>query len=396
MVKLLAKAMSTPTEDRTRVRVELDYAKLAKYEVNVRSFHPNKQFEPGGFRFHGDNRGFSLGESYFGKKNSPSACTSRIWQCYNLRMDLKATGVLDEDKDTDLKQESNPSAPGPDAWSIFGKEEPYEQKEYKPQGTLIATNVNVPHGGQKEVAVRSWYGGENHAFITSRTFQKTGWTPVPTLDVHAELYVKVERIALYMDILSLVYGDGFPNSEAFIKDNAGNKVFLGTHVRIGVPATHLAGDQKRLMWANAIRVAIDPDGNFGEQLWVFGQVLGGPPDLRDEYVTLGDAEVCAPVPKPRYASSMNAFDKQRGKFIWDCGDFDQIVQPGKAGKTDKPLHLSAFTPLEVVRGLMQQVWITGPTQKITRSQWNDYHLHRNPNDGRSPDDYDVSPDKWKK
>ncbi len=409
MVQPLVKnAISTKNEDRTGIDANTNHAKLAKYEVNMRSFHPNKQFERGGFRFHGDNRGFSLEESYFEKPPTENDITSRIWQRYQLDMALEAATNLTKTPSAKLKQESNPSDSGPWPWSMAGSKEDYKKKEYKPSGTLEATKVNIPHNGQKEVEVRSWYGGENHAFLFSRTIHgltegakslvskdAKGWTPVPVLDARAELSIKVERIALYMDILSLVYGDGFPNCEAFIKDSAGNKVFLGTHVRIGAPATHLAGDNKRLMYANAIRVEIDRNGNFGEQVWVFAQVVGGPPALREEYPTERSFEVNAPYPKPHHVD--NPFTDRPPRFIWNCGKLDSIVQRGK-GSNDgmQPIHLSAFTPIEEVRKKIEETWAAGPLHKITRTEWNDYHLHRNPNEGRSEDYYDVSPEKWKK
>ena len=53
------------------------------------------------------------------------------------------------------------------------------------------------------------------------------------------------------------------------------------HIRIGTPATHLFGDNKRLMWANAIRIGLKEDGTFTNTLWVFAQGLGGPKMLRD-------------------------------------------------------------------------------------------------------------------
>ena len=54
-------------------------------------------------------------------------------------------------------------------------------------------------------------------------------------------------------------------------------------MRIGFPATHLTGEQKRLMWANAIRVEIAPEGNFGDKLCMFSGVIGDPPTLRVDY-----------------------------------------------------------------------------------------------------------------
>ena len=101
----------------------------------------------------------------------------------------------------------------------------------------------------------------------SRTvYDATGKSFVPDLDVRHELMIRVELVEKYMDIISLVYGDGFPNTEGFIEDVKGNKVFLGTHIRIGTPATHLFCDNKRLMWANAIRVGLNEDGTL---MWIY-------------------------------------------------------------------------------------------------------------------------------
>jgi hypothetical protein len=387
---------STPAQQTNGVVKPIKYAALAKYEVNVRSFHPNVQFEGWGFRFHGDNRGFSLGKSFFGNDTPKDSVTARIWQRYVFDTDIAVGGDLVNDSTAALRQESNTSGPGPGAWSALGHEEPYTDKKHKPRGKLAANIVSVPHGGQKEVGMRAWYGGENHAFILSSFINDhTGWTFVPTLDVFSELFIRVERVSLYMDIISLVNGDGFPNGEGFIQDAQGNKLFLGTHVRIGLPATHLAGENHRLMWANAIRVEIDEAGNFGDRLWVFAHVLGGPPAHREDYPTDGDAELC------RSGSDTKAVDMDilgilpkaaTDVFIWDCGNPDQIAKQGSS--TAKPLLVSAYTPIDQIRSKLQQTWQSGPAEKTTRTAWNNYHLHRNPNEGRSDNYYDLSKDKW--
>ena len=46
---------------------------LANYEINIRSFHPEKDFGWSGLMFEGDNRGFSL------KPSGIKPTTSRIW-----------------------------------------------------------------------------------------------------------------------------------------------------------------------------------------------------------------------------------------------------------------------------------------------------------------------------
>jgi hypothetical protein len=386
----LTSTQSTPHQQQNGVVATVPFAALAKYEVNTRSFHPNSQFEPSGLRFHGDNRGFSDKASFFGR-TQPDAVTSRIWQRYILDLDLKAAGDLTGVPSVNLTQESNPSEGGPGLWSLFGGEEPYEAVEYKPRGTLNATKVSAPHGGQKEIDLLAWYGGENHAFRLSRTTEGiTGGTFVPTLDVFSELFVRVERVNLYMDIVSLAYGDGFPNSESFIKDAAGNKLLLGTHIRIGTPISHLGGLNKRFMWGSAIRVEIDAQGNFGSKLWVFGQVLGGPPTLRDEHVANKLGEVCRRGVQPSIYS--NPFNDRSNTLTWDCGKLDSISKKDAS----LPLYVSAYSSATDVKAKLQETWQTPPVRKITRTEWNESHLHRDPNGGRASDDYDVASDKWQK
>ena len=389
--KELSTTTSTPTQNQQGVKVAIPFAKLVKYEVNIRSFHPNKNFERLGFRFHGDDRGFSVGESWFGTTQKGDV-TSRIWQRYTLDMDWREVGDFSaENSPAKPATESNFSGGGPGFWAFFswGGEE-YKDREHKPRGKLQVTSATEPHGGHKIIQTKSHYAGENHAFLSSKTQQSIfGGTIVPTLDVFNELFIRVERVNLYMDIISFTYGDGFPNAESFIKDPIGNKLFLGSHVRIGFPATHLAGEQKRLMWANAMRVEITPEGNFGEKLWVFSEVIGGPDTLRDDYPASKSVEKCTAGTQPKLYS--NPFNDSPMRFTWDCGKTESIGRKDKA-----PLYLSAFTNLDQVRGELDTVWQSSPLKKITRTDWNNAHLHRNPNAGRAKDDYDVAEAKWKK
>ena len=390
--KELSTTTSTPTQNQQGVKVAIPFAKLVKYEVNIRSFHPNKNFERLGFRFHGDDRGFSVGESWFGKARKGDV-TSRIWQRSQMDMAWQVSGDYSNKKSpAELETESNFSDSGPWLWGVFSAGgERYDDPKYKPRGKLQLTAAEEPHGGQKVIRMKSHYAGENHAFITSKA-QETlfGGTIVPTLDVFSELFVRVERVSLYMDIISLTYGDGFPNAESFIKDPVGNKLFLGTHVRIGFPATHLAGEQKRLMWANVIRVEITPEGNFGDKLWVFGEVIGGPPTLRDDYPASKSIEKCKAGSQPDLYS--NPFNDSPSRFTWDCGKLESI----RAKDKSTPLYLSAFTSIDQVRSELDQLWQTAPIKKTTRTDWNNEHLHRNPNAGRAKDDYDLAETKWKK
>lgn len=394
--KVLKTTQSTPSYKQQGVVAAIERVALAKYEVNTRSFHPNKNFEPGGFRFHGDNRGFSLGESW-ANADEPDARgrpTSRVWQRFQLDMALEKLGNLTNDKNSKLKVGSNTSAPGPGLWGLLGHEERYDDEALKPKGTLQATVAQALHAGQKHVALSAWYGGENHAFISSTSQQKlTGHSIVPTLDVFSSFIFRLERVQHYMDIAVLVDGDGFPNTESFIKDPAGSTLFLGRHVRIGIPATHLFGKNHRFMWAYAIRIEMDTQGNFGEKLWVFAKAFGGPPNLRDEYPATGGGERCVPNTNPRVYS--NPFDDKPATFTWACGKPEAMTQQA-GGKVPaaQPLHLSAFIDLAKVQAQLASIWEAGPIEKTTRTAWNQAHLHHNPNEGRAPEDYDLDASKW--
>ena len=70
-------------------------------------------------------------------------------------------------------------------------------------------------------------------------------------------------------------------------------------------------------------------------------------------------------------------------------------QQGGKPVAKQPVRLSAFVDIGKVGQQLGLVWQAGPIRKSTRSTWNDEHLHQNPNEGRSPDEYDLDPSKWK-
>ncbi|UXY16951.1 hypothetical protein N8I74_08055 [Chitiniphilus purpureus] len=398
MGKPLTRAATTPVDKVEPEQVIVAYAKLAQYQINIRSFHPNQQFEQGGFRFHGDNRGFSLGESYGEQEGESSSnnVTSRVWSRYSIDLGWDKPGDKARDLSANLTADSNMSKPGPGRfWGLFGHEEKYDDPKKKPRAKLEVISVTTPHSGQKHLKTRSWYGGENHAFRGSSTVNdKTGWTFVPTLDAWLELDIRVERVALYMDITVQVRGDGFPNCEAFIQDAAGKKLFLGTHVRIGVPATHLAGDSQRLMWLKSFRVEIDVEGNFGERLWVFNTLVGGPPKERDKYPTTSIMEICR---RDWPADTVVASSLPGVPFLWNCG-LKRLEALSQAPTTPmESLHVSALdSDVTELCGLINSsIWRRPPFERTTLSSWNHRHQHGDPNQGRPPDDYDVALEKWK-
>jgi hypothetical protein len=388
---------STPSDQGDGIVAGTPFADLAKYEINTRAFHPNKNFEPTGFRFKGDNRGFSLGESWFDR--DLGGPTSRIWQRYNIDAAISPATYIPLVIQSET--ESNFSQGGPSGWRIFGIfRQEYKDDRHKPHGTVKFQAIAAPHGGQKIIRVKAQFEGENHAFISSTLQQDNfGATIIPTLDISNDIFIRIERVKLYMDIVSLCYGDGFPNCESYIKDAAGTSLFLGTHVRIGYPPTHLYDVTNRLIWANAIRVQIDKNGNFGSEMWVFSQVLGAAPELRDEYPGTRIEEVFSKTDKkPRIVLTSTGHGHMvvmRKKFLWRFGNADEIGM--KKPPSPLPLHLSAYEDLDKIRGLLETVWLQGPKSKITIGDWNNYHAHRDPNTGRTPDDpeYQVVDKSWK-
>lgn len=242
----LKRANSTPSSQRTGQVVNLKLAKLARYELNIRSFHPAKTFGWSGFNYEGDARGFSLGAS--GKSGSAGAqVTSRVW--HRFAVDTNAGEVLN------VETESNDSGKQGEAHTRY-------DGELQPKGGSWPL-VKKESGPVTTLLVDGGYAGENHAFPLSATAKKvTGMTFVPSLDVSYKIVITVDRVAKHIDIVSYISGDGFPNCEAFIVDSKGTAVFLGIHVRKGAASFSLWGEKKYPMISSAIRLGIDEDGNF--------------------------------------------------------------------------------------------------------------------------------------
>lgn len=406
--KVLTQTNSTPMDQQGGHPVPVPLVKLVRYAINIRSFHPNKHFEPLGFRFHGDTRGFSLGESFHPSYSArPTGnVTSRVWQIYKCDLSVANKQKFQEALDSTQYAASNTSS-GP--WWASDGAEPYTQKKYQPGETVDANDFEQDHAGEQIAEVTSWYGGKNFAFLGSRLDWNTlHTTVVPTLDTRGHLWIKVERVRRWMDICMLVYGDAFPNCESFIEDPAGNKLFLGTHVRIGTPATHLAGDNKRIMFANVLRVELTLDGNFGSKLWIFTQALGGTPDRRDDYPAIRDIKL------PPGSPTQHMSDQDSSGWSGVPGDGPPVILPGMdvvswpaaplgkigdgvSGGLGKPLYISAYEDAGAVWQRLQGSFKRPPATRDTTVQaWNDYHLHRNPNEGRAPDSEDLDPSLWKK
>lgn len=243
---LLKQTASTPASQSTGQTVNIALAKLSSYQLNIRSFHPGTTFGWSGFDFEGDARGFSLGAS--GNSGATGAeVTSRIWHRFDADTE---NGVI-----LNMQTESNDSGKQ-------GAEHTRYDGELRPKGGNWPI-IKKESGPITTIHIDGGYAGENHAFFPSAELKKSiGMTFVPSLDVSYRIIITIDRVTKYIDIVTLISGDGFPNCEAFISDASGQAVFLGVHVRKGSALFSLLGDKKYPMIASAIRLTIDDDGNF--------------------------------------------------------------------------------------------------------------------------------------
>jgi len=218
-------------------------ARLADYEINIRSFHPEKDFGWSGLIFEGDNRGFSL------KPSGIMPTTSRIWHRFKLKT---LTTTIN-----DRKTISDPSkAP----WS----------DEYKHYGGVLAPKGSVTVKGGIPFAanvypyrIKGNYGGVNHAMPFSSALQKTiNMSYVPTLNVNYTISIDIDRLNGHMDIVTYIYGDGFPNCEAFIVGPDGHAISLGIHVRKGAAPLTLSLNADYPMITSALRIPLNSNGGF--------------------------------------------------------------------------------------------------------------------------------------
>ena len=215
---------------------------LTDYEINIRSFHPEKDFGWSGLMFEGDNRQFSL------KPSGSGVVTSRIWHRFTLSTKsgayLKHLTISDPSK-----------APWKDSYREY-------DAELKPKGSIVVTSKNISKNVQQH-RVNGKYGGVTHAMPGSPEMQKTdGFSYVPTLNVKYKIVLEVDRANGHLDVVTYISGDGFPNCEAFIVGPGGQPVSLGVHVRKGAAPLSLSLNSDYPMIVSAIRLPINVDGSF--------------------------------------------------------------------------------------------------------------------------------------
>jgi hypothetical protein len=216
---------------------------LADYEINIRSFHPEKTFGWSGLMFEGDNRGFSL------KPSGTESVTSRIWHKFHL-------STL-ENKVHTKETVSDPSkAPWERAKRVYNG-------ELAPKGRTFLKSRAFPNKHIYQYRMEGQYGGVNHAMPGSPEIQEAlGFSYVPTLNVKYKIVIDIDRQNGHMDIVTYITGDGFPNCEAFIVGPGGQAVSLGVHVRKGAAPVSLSLNADYPMIASAIRLPLNNNGSF--------------------------------------------------------------------------------------------------------------------------------------
>ena len=190
------------------------------YTFYVRSFHKDAEFS----LYRGDNRDYSTAEK---------GVTSRIWQRFTLETDMGGRFMLQGIKaDCDWTQEL-----------YTGR----KAKEEARQGySLVDRRGSI---------FRWWtsFAGRNRL------------VPSWDIDVRSTFEVTEDKDQGLLTITALIEGDGFPDAEAFVVDQKGQGVFLGTYARQGNPyLTLMSWNGFDPMIKANFQIAIDRAGNFTE------------------------------------------------------------------------------------------------------------------------------------
>ncbi|MDZ7847247.1 MAG: hypothetical protein U5L96_10980 [Owenweeksia sp.] len=200
------------------------------YKITFRSFHPGKSFGGGTlfslFRdFHGDYRGFSLSDNV----------TSRI--IHGVTADPETGGLSYSGRGR------GGTYADPSYHPIYGRE------KGKPDGYIGRKRL-----GTNSISFLTGYQGPNPLI------------PSPNINVDANLTITQDG-----DVLIIKgKGDDFPNTEAFIEDPSGQRLFIGQDERASGQddnPTILFGPSTEEIMNIDIRVKINPNnGNFIELL----------------------------------------------------------------------------------------------------------------------------------
>jgi RHS repeat-associated protein len=202
------------------------------YAVTIRSFHPDESFGKGawyapiglGRNFSGDNRGFQL------------------WNGSSSR--ISHTLTADSQKGTIDYQGRNGGTYSDDSHHPW-----YGTDQDQPDGY-----VGDITRGENTISFLTGYSGTNPL------------APGPTPDIDVDAMLSISQNQDILSICGQVAGDDFPNTEAFMTDPSGNKLFIGTDVRMGGNDQNpliLFGPATELIMTIDMQVRINPgNGNF--------------------------------------------------------------------------------------------------------------------------------------
>lgn len=289
---------------------------MSKIALYTRSFHPDRNFGMMGMGFRGDARGFS--------DSTSRSVTARIHhqvvinlatasfegeRCYSdpsendvipsalsLRPDRAAGQLLTDDLkdfgalDPDVEYPDVPLLPD---LKLPPMRNDYVEQRKQPRHTLEGRITPYRPDGNQSVNLRLTYAGKNFAFYFADTdpghyilgggercreepgeeddrwFWEKWRGAVPDLDVTHEFSIDIVRSSSHStQIVSAIGGDGFPNCESFMIDDASATCFLGTHVRIGGAASQLPGGRILPMTFSMFALEWTADNKFGEGLGV--------------------------------------------------------------------------------------------------------------------------------
>lgn len=276
---------------------------LPQVTVYVRSFHPNAIFEETdhylgrtmGGPWTGDNRGFSTdlndtsrvmhrysinlqavdnelnlispGQSHFRSRVHPQAASdpSRGLNYNNVGIypvsiargvDMPRTSPYGP-----LYEVSGPQAHPDRRISSSGT---WLLSRVAPEAKLVRRDILLNQPCHKSVTVVTHHFGFNTA--VPMPYAVAG-EAVPDLDVFAKINFDIDKKDGILGIDATIFGDQFPNCEAFIEDGQGTRVFLGASVRIGYPVNWYGGSTLRgvktlPMFFSDLEIKLDASGNF--------------------------------------------------------------------------------------------------------------------------------------
>ena len=215
------------------------------YRIFFRSFHPDYSFGSALYGltkgFAGDDRPFSLSDNV----------TSRI-----------------------VHQVVADPAVGTVSYTGRGKSGTYSDWSHHP---IWGTAKDNPNGyvGNIESTINSisfltGYDGKNPLI----------WSIFPNPKINVDAKLSIAQVGDVLTITGKVNGDDFPNTEAFIEDPSGNRLFLGQDRRAAgqdhSPTALFGPSTEKIMDIN-MRIQIDPaNGNFLKILNGGGQIQAAP------------------------------------------------------------------------------------------------------------------------